>query len=117
MTLVSSNKLLLLFEHFLKNYAQNPVYPHLILSSKNEIEFVSIEDIIFCEADGFYTKFHLENKKEVLVTKNLKEYENVLPSYFFRIHKSYLINCLKIKKIIKAEKGRVIMLNGTEIPI
>jgi two-component system LytT family response regulator len=112
------NSLKVRLENFIKTYKTGTYPSQLALNSKNEIEFVKLDEILFCEADGFYTKFYLDNSREILVCKNIKEYENLLPSYnLFRIHKSYLVNRFKIKKIIKKDGGYVLMSNGKSLPI
>ncbi|HRG52282.1 MAG TPA: LytTR family DNA-binding domain-containing protein [Bacteroidia bacterium] len=88
-----------------------------LTTGRNEIEFVALNSIIYCEAEGFYTTFHLENQHEILVSKNLKEYEKLLPNNFIRIHKSYLINKNKIKKIIRSDGGYIVMDNKQMLPI
>lgn len=88
-----------------------------LTTGRNEIEFVDLNSIIYCEAEGFYTTFHLDNEHDILVSKNLKEYEKLLPKNFIRIHKSYLINKNKIKKIIRSDGGYIVMDNKQMLPI
>ncbi|MCF8253248.1 MAG: LytTR family DNA-binding domain-containing protein [Bacteroidia bacterium] len=81
--------------------------------------FVPIEEIIRCESDANYTRFHLKNEeKSILVSKTLKEYDELLIDYgFCRVHHSHLINLKYIKKYIKGEGGLVVMVDGTEVEI
>lgn len=88
-----------------------------LTTGRNEIEFVNVNHIIYCEAEGFYTTFHMENQSDILVCKNLKEYEKILPDQFVRIHKSYLINKNRIKKISRADGGYIVMDNEKVLPI
>jgi two-component system LytT family response regulator len=88
-----------------------------LTTGRNEIEFIDISSIIYCEAEGFYTTFHLDNQQNILVSKNLKEYEKLLPPHFVRIHKSYLVNKNKIKKIIRSDGGYLVMDNKQMLPI
>lgn len=88
-----------------------------LATGRNEIELIDINQIIYCEAKKFYTIFYLDNQEDILVTKNLKEYEKVLPSNFIRIHKSFLVNKNKIKKIVRSDGGYVVMENQKFIPI
>jgi two-component system LytT family response regulator len=88
-----------------------------LTTGRNEIEFIDISSIIYCEAEGFYTTFHLDNQQNILVSKNLKEYEKLLPRHFVRIHKSYLVNKNKIKKIIRSDGGYLVMDNKQMLPI
>ena len=80
--------------------------------------FVVIKDIIRLEAKGSYTVIHLQNKEQLLTTRNIKEYEMMLPeSIFFRAHNSHIINLLQIKKYHKGRGGSVIMEDGSAIDV
>lgn len=96
---------------------QTPLSKLALTTGRNEIEFIDINSIIYCQAEGFYTTFHLENQHDILVSKNLKEYEKLLPANFIRIHKSFLINKNKIKKIIRSEGGYIVMDDQKTVPI
>lgn len=79
---------------------------------------VDPEDIIYCESDGPYCTFYFNNNKKLLVSKTLKEAEEVLQgNNFFRIHHSFLVNMKYIEKYIRGEGGEVIMNNGKNIPV
>jgi two-component system, LytTR family, response regulator len=74
------------------------------------LSFISIRDIIQLEAKGGDTLIHLENRKKVMATGGIKEYEDLLPdSQFFRIHQSHIINLNKIKSYQKGRGGYVTM--------
>lgn len=80
------------------------------LSDKTGIEFFDLDSISYCKADNVYTTFYFDNKKEVVTSKPLKEYENELLEHnFFRIHHSHIINLNKVKKYIRGDGGQVIM--------
>lgn len=86
-------------------------------------EFIPVEKIISCAADGIYTHFNLKNNEKLLSSQNLGEYEKLLPGSkdltphrFFRVHHSHLINLFYIKKINKRDNF-VIMRDSSEIPI
>lgn len=80
------------------------------ISSVEGIDFYQISDIIYIESSSNYCKLHLSNGHSVLVTKLLKEFEEMLTPYrFFRIHHSYLINLTRLKKYIRGDGGQVVM--------
>jgi two-component system LytT family response regulator len=84
----------------------------ILIKSNEEIHFISPEKIIYCEADGAYTKVYLDdnNNDYKLVTTHLKKIEEVLPkNIFFRIHDAHIVNCNFIDHI-KYQK-RVCVLN------
>lgn len=82
------------------------------------IDFFNTEEIIFCQAEGTYTTIYLTDKTKTLISKNLKEFENMLiESGFCRVHNSHLINIVHVLKYIKGEGGYVIMTNGHKVDI
>ena len=86
----------------------------IALSTSEGLHLISVTDINYCESDGPYTTFYLKNAKPIIVSKHLKEYEELLtPFNFFRIHNSYLINLREIKKYVRGDGGQVEMNDGT----
>ena len=82
------------------------------------VEFIEVTKIIYCKSQNNYTFMYLEDGKEVLISKTLKEIEKVLENFLFvRIHQSYLINPNFIQKHLKNDGGYVVMTNGQHIPI
>lgn len=81
-------------------------------------EVVNIGDIIRCEAQDNFTKFHLVNGKKLLICRTLKFYEECLVEYdFVRVHKSHLININFVKKYTKGKGGFVTMEDNTEVDV
>lgn len=108
-----------MFENLLNNL-QNPTPEHhkIPLSTSDGVEFIPSKDILFCEASGAYTQFHLVDGRKLLVSKNLKEYENILPSSsFMRVHNSFLINLDEVKKYVRSEGGYILMNNDKIVSI
>ncbi|BAU52670.1 LytR/AlgR family response regulator transcription factor [Mucilaginibacter gotjawali] len=92
-------------------------FDKIAIASATAIEFVNINDIVYCKADNAYTEVYLNNTV-ITSTKNLKDFDDLLsPHFFFRVHHSYLINMNHIKKYIKGEGGSVIMRNDVEIEV
>lgn len=88
------------------------------LSTSNGLVFVKISDIMYCESSGNYTHFYLCDDKKILVSRQLGEYEKLLPeNNFTRIHDKYIINLHFIKEYIKGSGGEVVLENGKEIPV
>jgi two-component system, LytTR family, response regulator len=82
------------------------------------IHLISLDDIVYCKSDGNYTEIHLVDSKCVLASKTLKSIAQNLPeTQFVRIHKSYLINILHIKKYLKKGYGELIMSNQEVLPV
>lgn len=91
----------------------------LILKTAEKIYSVNIQDIVNCESDKNYTTFNFINAPKLVVSTNLKEYENLLtPFNFFRTHKSHLINMAYFDHFIKTDGGnRIVMKNKVNIPL
>jgi two-component system, LytTR family, response regulator len=90
----------------------------LCIPSYNGFEVILLKDVIYCEAESSYTKFHLPNKKQVVASKTIKEYETLLANNFFiRVHRSWLINLSHVKEYRRGEDGIITMTNGQEIRV
>jgi two-component system, LytTR family, response regulator len=90
----------------------------IAISSVNEIEYVHLNDIIRCQAEGKYTACYLDcEPKKILSSKNLGEFERTFESKgFFRTHHSHIINTKYLKRFSK--KDNIITLtNGDSIPL
>lgn len=60
------------------------------ISVVNGFQFVPVNTIVYCEADDDYTYIHLTDNQKLTVSKNIKEFEDILANYdFFRIHHSF----------------------------
>lgn len=95
---------------------QQPGFTRISLSTQDGLVILHVNEIVYCEASGTYTYFHLKNKEKIIVSKTLKEYEELLKDHhFLRVHNSYLINLNEVKKYIKGDGGSVIMSNGEEV--
>lgn len=92
--------------------------PKIILSTAEKINVVKIDDILRCESDNYYTFFYFTNGQKLLVSKTLKENEELLKDHhFIRPHKSHLVNSKYIKGFLKQDGGYIIMNDGTNIPV
>lgn len=90
----------------------------LALPTSDGLVFVKIDEIVYCEAEGNYTQIHLTNGTKHLVSRTLKEYDDMLTEQdFFRIHNSYLINLNMIKNYVRGEGGYVVMTNGKSLDV
>jgi two-component system, LytTR family, response regulator len=82
------------------------------------IHMLPLDEIVHCESDGSYSRIHSMHEKTLMVSKNLRELEDLFNSpRFFRIHKSHLINLDHIKFVTKQDGGDVMMANNSSVPI
>ncbi len=90
----------------------------LALPTSDGLIFVKIEDIVYCEASSNYTNIFTQDGKKHVVSRTLKEYEDLLTEHnFFRIHNSFLINLNSIKKYVRGEGGYVVMSNDVSLDV
>lgn len=88
------------------------------IPGKDGFVMVRIEDIIWCEAVNYYTVFHLTGRRELVATRTLKDFEEMLePSGFARIHHSHLINLAHLSRYIKGAGGQVVMSDGRTLDV
>lgn len=107
----------------LKEYLQNKDngagnFSKIVIPSSDAYNVIDLSDIIYCEACDSYTKIQTVSSGSHLISKPLKEYDEMLSDKgFYRVHKSFLINVNHIRKIIKGVGAAVIMSDKKNIPI
>jgi len=90
----------------------------IALQMQNEIRYVSLSEIIRCEADNTYTHFFLSSNERIVVSKSLKEYADLLRlSGFLRTHQSHLVNPKYVKSWLKEDGGILLLMSGEKIPV
>lgn len=90
----------------------------IVLKDSESIYFVKVSDIVHCKAEGPYTEFYLIPQQKIIISKSLKEYEELLEPYgFIRTHHSHLINIKRIVRFDKANGGTLILENKQTIPV
>jgi two-component system LytT family response regulator len=90
----------------------------ITISTNEGVEFFEINQIIRIESSSNYSKIFFKDGKNMLVTKLLKDFEEILLPYrFFRIHNSHLIILSYIKKYIRGDGGQVVMQNNEVIDV
>jgi two-component system LytT family response regulator len=81
------------------------------------ISFIDLNDIIYGEASNNYSKLILTDGKQFLISKTLKDVQEVLEEeHFLRVHRQYIINLNHVKHFNRNE-GVLTMDNGHHIPI
>lgn len=80
--------------------------------------FVQISDIIRCQSDDMYTTFFFADKSKLMVSRSMKECEELLSDYgFFRTHTSHMINLRYLKEYIRGDGGQVKLTDGSVIDV
>ncbi|MCB9262257.1 MAG: response regulator transcription factor [Flavobacteriales bacterium] len=90
----------------------------LILNTQEKIHVVKLDDIVRLESDINYTRFFLANGNKVLVTRTLKDFDEMLTDNgFLRVHQSHLVNINHIKEFVKADGGHINLTDGGYVPV
>jgi two-component system LytT family response regulator len=112
---ISSDQLEMLMSYM---KPEKPKPRRVALTATDHLIFVEVDRIIYCESDSNYTIFFLSNGEKVMVSKTLKDVEEILEgSDFFRIHASYLINMKHVSKFTRGDGGYVVMSNNQQITV
>lgn len=90
----------------------------IALPSREGYVFVLLTDIIRCESKTGYTTFYVAGAEKIMSSRNIKEYEPLLPNeIFFRIHNSHIINLNHVKKYHRGRGGYLEMDDGATIEV
>jgi two-component system, LytTR family, response regulator len=97
---------------------KSPIPSRMAIPTADGMEYLNPKEIIRIEADRSYSWFFLTGNRKILVSKNLKEFQDLLSDrYFFRSHNSHLINLKYVHKFVRKEGGFIEMQDGEQIPI
>ena len=97
---------------------QKPERKRIALATKESIELIYTDNIILCQSDNNYTMVYIEGRRKKLISKTLKEFEEILEEYnFFRSHQSYLINLDHMVEYMRQDGGYIIMDNDMKVPV
>jgi two-component system LytT family response regulator len=106
------------FKFLSENIRQKDPIRKIALPTLEGFIFVEIDSIIRCEADGSYTKFFFHARKPILVSKGLKEYEELLEGHHFtRVHHSHLINLKHVSEYHKGKSSHILMDDQSTVEV
>lgn len=96
----------------------NKNYTRVAIPTMEGLEFVDLNNIIRCQAEGNYTKIFLKDGKDIFISKTLKQVEGIINSeLFIRPHSSHYVNMNFIKKYHKGVGGQLELEDGTILPV
>ncbi len=105
------------FNTLLQNF-QQPVPTRIVLRTADSMHVLQLDEIVRLQGEGAYTCFHLSGRKPLMVSKNLKEYEELLENNnFIRTHQSHLVNSKYIVCYHKADGGYLSLTDKTQVPV
>ena len=90
----------------------------IALPTSEGLQMIPVDSIISCESDSNYTVLLLKNKQKAIVSRTLKEIEEMLEDQpFARVHHSHLVNLNEISKYVRGEGGYLVMSDGSTIDV
>lgn len=104
-----------LLKHLLQTVSNNIPPKKIALPQLGGINFIEVDDMVSLQADSNYTIIHMNNMQKLVISKTLKEFEELLDqTQFARIHKSYIVNLRYIKEYTTTDGGMVKMTDGNQ---
>jgi two-component system LytT family response regulator len=102
-----------LINHLVKNFTPGQTMVKIALPQLGGITFLDVDEIISLEADSNYTIIHKQDMQKSVVTRTLKDFEDILDNnQFVRIHKSHIVNLKYITEYSTTDGGIVKMTDG-----
>jgi two-component system, LytTR family, response regulator len=102
----------------LENVQQKNEHDKIALPTLQGLQFVNLNQICYVESSGNYSNFFLADNTKIMVSRQLGEYEKLLPAdNFVRIHDKHIINLTCIKEYIKGSGGEVVLENGARLTV
>ncbi|AWO01058.1 DNA-binding response regulator [Chitinophaga alhagiae] len=90
----------------------------IALPTQEGLEFVNINEVVRCQASGNYTQFFLSDGRHLMVSRTMKEFEELLEKHnFFRVHYSHLVNLDYVKKYNRGKGGYVLLADNSELEV
>ncbi len=99
----------------LKDIQASDVDIQICIKSYGDYQFIALKDVVYLQADNNTTDFYLVNGKSLSAYKTLKHYENNLPSFFYRIHNSFVVNSNYVSRINTGKS--LCYLNNNEVSL
>lgn len=116
----NSERLLSAFQRLKSDHAADGhAIKYLSVKKGFEIQVIPIDDIRFFKSANIYVELHLKDKSVVIYDKPIKQLAPLLPSNYYRIHKSFIVNVETIEKIQSPGGGqhRAILKSGDSLPV
>jgi two-component system LytT family response regulator len=116
---VNEKTALLKLDSYLRNSQSIPSERRIVFNTADAVHAIRINDIIRCESDKNYSTIYLNNGRKLIVSKTLKEVDEMLSEYgFFRVHQSHLVNLHYFERYDKQGlSGNVVLSTGDKVPV
>lgn len=95
-----------------------PVENRIALPTLEGLQIIPVDSILYCSSSSNYTIFNLADGQKLIISRTLKEIEEMLEeNRFLRVHHSYLVNLNEVRKYSRGEGGSLQMSDGTSIDV
>lgn len=103
-----------LMQNFLQQSFVHAAPKRIALPQLGSVNYLDVDEIVSLQADGNYTIIHKRNMQKMVISKNLKDFEDILdPNRFVRIHKSYIVNLDQVQEYSTTDGGMAKMTDGS----
>lgn len=93
-------------------------FEKITLPGSDGLEIIALREIVRIEASSNYSIVYLTNKKTIIVSKTMNQFEEILKdSDFIRIHNTHMVNLEHVKKYQRGQGGLVILADGTQLAV
>ena len=105
-------------QNLLHNIKQPAQQQKIALPNRDGYEFAQVNSILYCSAQGAYTKVIFSDKHSLLISKTLGDIEEILPpEIFIRIHHSTIVNLNAVTHYIRTDGGYVVMNTNEKLMV
>ena len=101
-----------------KLYQPMSTVNRIALPTMDGLQMIPVDTILYCTASSNYTMLALKDRQKLVVSRTLKEIEEMLDDYYFlRVHHSCLVNLNEVKKYTRGEGGSLSMSDGSVVDV
>src|SRR3954469_1675043 len=105
-------------QNLLHNIKQPSQQQKIALPNRDGYEFAQVNSILYCGAEGAYTKVVFNDKHSLLISRTLGDIEEMLPhEIFIRIHHSTIVNISAVTRYSRTDGGYVVMSTNEKFMI
>lgn len=95
-----------------------PMVDRIALPTLEGLQIIPVDSILYCTSSSNYTIFNLTDSQKLIISRTLKEIEEMLEDYhFLRVHHSYLVNLKEVRKYNRGEGGSLLMSDGATVDV
>ncbi|MEP7317943.1 MAG: LytTR family DNA-binding domain-containing protein [Panacibacter sp.] len=103
-------------KELMQSFKSNTGIKKIAISHQYGFSLLQTNEIVYLEADNNYTVFHLSDKRKIVASKTLSDFEELLnENNFFRIHKSTIINLNYLKSYSKVDGDYAVLSDGSSL--